>query len=113
MDVLEVAGVVGGVVVTGAVEDVCGSEGRLQANFCHTHRHPVCFNWDRLIGTISKFWGHVVLYVRMSVCLSVCMWENWDIDIKNLTVSQLNHTGCNTLDVNNLSFIFLFFSSLP
>ena len=18
--------------------------------------HPVCFNWDRLIGTISKFW---------------------------------------------------------
>ena len=21
-----------------------------------TRVHPVCFNWDRLIGTISKFW---------------------------------------------------------
>ena len=31
----------------------------------------------------------------MSVCLSVCMWEKKDIDIKNFTRSQLNHTGCN------------------
>ena len=34
--------------------------------------HAVCFNWDRLIGTISKFWGHVVCpFVCMSVCVYV------------------------------------------
>ena len=26
--------------------------------------------------------------------MSVCIWGNWDIDINNLTVSQLNHAGC-------------------
>ena len=47
--------------------------------------HPVCFNWDdiKILGTCSVY-----------VCLSVCMWENWDIDIKKFTVSQLKHTGC-------------------
>ena len=34
--------------------------------------HVVCFNWDRLIGTMSKFWGHVVcLFVCMAVCVYV------------------------------------------
>ena len=27
------------------------------------------------------------------------MWENWDIDIKNFTVSQLNHTKCIQVEV--------------
>ena len=31
-------------------------------------------------------------YVRLYACVSVCMWENWDIDIKIFTVSQLNQT---------------------
>ena len=31
---------------------------------------------------------------NMSVCLSVCMWKNSEIDINNFTVPQLNHTGC-------------------
>ena len=30
------------------------------------------------------------------------MWENWDIDIKNITVSQLNHTGCKPLTVSGV-----------
>ena len=33
--------------------------------------HSVCFNWDRLIGTISKFWEHVCLFVCMSFCVYV------------------------------------------
>ena len=28
----------------------------------------------------------------------VCMWENWDIDMKKFTVSQLNQTGCTAVD---------------
>ena len=43
-----------------------------------TDLHAVCFNWDRLIGTISKFWGHIVCPFVCTVCLSVCMWENLD-----------------------------------
>ena len=42
-------------------------------------------NWDDI-----KILG----YVCLSVCLSVCIWENCNIDIKNFTVSQLTHIGC-------------------
>ena len=55
--------------------------------------HAVCFNWDRLIGTISKFWKHCSMSLCLYVCLCVC-GENLGIDIKKFTVSQLNHTGC-------------------
>ena len=34
-----------------------------------TRVHAVCFNWDRLIGTISKFWDNIVC---LFVCLCVC-----------------------------------------
>ena len=42
-----------------------------------------------------KILGHVV-YVRMSVSLSV---RGWDIDIKNFTVSLIRNTACTVFSV--------------
>ena len=52
--------------------------------------HSVCFNWDRLIGTISKFWDIVVCPL---VCMSVCVYKMGRY--QNLMVSQLRHTAKN------------------
>ena len=51
-------------------------------------------------------WGSKFKYVRLSVCLSVCMQENWDIDIKNFIVSQLNQAECSYL-INQLFFNYI------